>query len=544
MFAERLKTSLSLTIAGTTHEIAGGNIKHVELDLASHGFTARVEFWLPEDQDHGGQRTDALLEAFLGAELIEATLRVAPFPHDATKASEVEPIELTGLVRAKSLVEATHERSRDLPVFLRCYRVELADPAQVLWTQHFPCELYIDATMKSVIEAHAGEAITLALDWDVLTTQKPMLFLGLEERHRASFYDFVLWYCDSQGGAWWYDYAGASYQIAAAKAEPGEAVEILGDDVASVEVAMSEVPRYQYVVLNSYAESPRNAPVEQAQAVTGVRRDVLLRTPIAQVVDDRVTLESKRVRVPVPEVAMRLGALPLSSLVPGAALSFPATMRWSSKSALVGKTWRVWRLRLEARSRDPLPEDYMDMDHASYDVVLDLSLEQTTDERVRLPGFRAPCYPAHVEGKIVSEQGEDADLTYQNYQNADTSLDEYKVAVPLWESKQITVPFEPYHASGKVYIPAFKGQRVLLAMHLEAAHIERFLVWRDDTPLSMDVQGEHIRFGKSATSHTAMQHAYEEEKPVFQIARLNDKDTASIKISEGVLFIEVKENQS
>lgn len=544
MFAERMKTSLSLTIAGTTHEIPGGNIKHVDLDLASHGFTARVEFWLPEDQDHGGQRTDALLEAFLGADLIEATLSVAPHPHDSTKASEVVPIEVTGLVRTKSLVEATYERSKDLPVFLRCYRIEIADPAQVLWKQHFPCELYTEATMQSVIEAHAGQHITLALDWDVLTAQKPMLFLGLEEQRQASFYDFVLWYCDSRNGAWWYDYAAASYQIAAAKAEAGEAVKILGDDVASVELTMSEVPRYQYVVLNSYTESTRNAPVEQAQAVTGVRRDVLLRTPIAQVVDDRVTLEGKRVRVPVAEATMRLAAMPLAGLVPGTALSFPTGLRWSSKSALVDKTWRVWRLRLEARGRDPLPEDYMDMDHASYDVVLDLSLEQTTDERVRLPGFRAPSYPVLVEGKIVSEQGEDADITYQNYQNADTSLDEYKVAVPLWESKQITLPFEPYHASGKIYIPAFKNQRVLLAMELEAAHIERFLTWRDDTPLSMDVQGEHIRFGKSATSHTAMQHAYEEEKPVFRLARLNDKDTASIKISEGVLFIEVKENQS
>jgi hypothetical protein len=539
-----MKTSLSLTIAGTTHAIPGGNIKHIDLDLASHGFTARVEFWLPEDQDHGGQRADALLDAFLGADLVEATLSVAPHPHDSTDASEVEPIELTGLVRAKSLVEATYERSKDLPVFLRCYRVEIADPAQVLWTQHFPCELYTSATMQSVIEAHAGQSIPVTMDWDVLTTQRPMLFLGLEERHQASFYDFVLWYCDGQGGAWWYDYAGKSYQIAAAKPEPGEAIQILGDDVASVELTVSEVPRFQYVVLNSYTESTRNAPIEQAQAVTGVRRDVLLRTPIAQVVDDRVTLEGTRVRLPVPEATLRLAAMPLASLAPGAALSFPTGLRWSSKSALVEKTWRVWRLRLEARSRDPLPEDHMDMDHASYDVVLDLSLEQSTDERVRLPAFRAPRYPALVEAKIVSEQGEDADLTYQSYQNADTSLDEYKVAVPLWESKQITVPFEPYHASGKIYIPAFKDQRVLLAMDLDAAHIERFLTWRDDTPLSMDTQGEHIRFGKSATSHTAMQHAYEEEKPVFRLSRLNDKDTASIKISEGALLIEVKENLS
>lgn len=543
MFADRLKTSLSLDIAGTAHEIPGGNIKHIDLDLGSHGFTARVEFWLLEDQAHGGQRTDALVEGFLGPDLVKATLRVAAHPHDSTKASEVEPIEIAGLVRTKSLIESPYERSNDLPLFLRRYRIELADPAQVLWTQHFPCELYVDATMKSVLEAHAGQEIALSLDWDVLDAQKPMLFLGLEERHRVSFYDFALWYCDSRAGAWWYDYAEKTLDLAAARPEPGEAIEMLSDDVAHAEVRFAEVPRYQRVVLNSYTESPRTAPVTQEQAVTGIRRDVLLRTPIAQAIDDRVTLEGKRVPVPLPEVEISLAAMPLAAMTPGVALSFPTSLRWSSKSALVDKTWRVWRVRLVAYSRDPLPEDYMDMDHASYDVDLDLSLEQSDDPRVRLPGFREPRYPAHVEGKIVSEQGEDADLTYQSYQNADTSVDEYKVSVPLWENKQITVPFEPYHASGKIYIPAFKNQRVLLAMGLDQARIERFLSWRDDTPLSMDVQGEHIRFGKSATNHTAMQHVYEEQKPVFRLSRLNDKDTATIQISEGTLRIEVKENQ-
>jgi hypothetical protein len=543
MFADRLKTSLSLDIAGTTHAIPGGNIKHIELDLGSHGFSACVEFWLLEDQAHGGQRTDALVEGFLGPDLMKATLSVAAHPHDSVLASEVEPIEVTGLVRAKSLVEAPYQRSKDLPLFLRRYRIELADAAQVLWTQHFPCELYVDATMQSVLEAHAGQEIALTLDWDVLSAQRPMLFLGLEERHQASFYDFALWLCDSRAGAWWYDYAEKTYGMAAAKPELDEAVEILSDDVAAARVTFAEVPRYQRVVLNSYAESPRTTPVEQAQAVTGIRRDVLLRTSIAQTVDDRVTLEGKRVPVPLPEVEIELATMPLVAMTPGVALSFPTSLRWSSSSALTGKTWRVWRMRLQADSHDALPEDHMDMDHASYDVTLALSLEQSDDVRVRLPHFRAPCYPAHVEGKIVSEQGEDADLTYQSYQNADTSLDEYKVEVPLWESKQITVPFEPYHGSGKIYIPAFKHQRVLLAMELEQARIARFLTWRDDTPLAMDVQGEHIRFGKSATNHTAMQHVYEEQKPVFRLQRLNDKDTALIEITEGTLFIEVKENQ-
>lgn len=549
MFADRLKTSLSLQLGDQTHEIPGGNITAIELDLCSHGFTAAVELIIAEDEAHGGKRRDPLREAFFAPDLARATLIVAAHPHDAEKAAEVEPIEVVGIVRGRSVVELPLRKAKDLPIFLRRYRIEFADPAQVLWTQHFPCQLYTGATMKRIIEEHAGEEISLDLDCKALDAAQPMTFLNLEERHGASFYDFALWFCDAYNLVWTYDYAEKQHAITDAKNAEGEALPIFGDDVDHAEVRLPAVPRYQRVVLDSYSEATRQEVIEQEHAVAGIRRDILLRTPISQVVDDRVTREGARVPIPLAEAELALGAVPLVGLVPGTLVEFPADQRWSQKSALVGETWRVWRLRLRAHREDQGPEDFIDMDHASYAIDMRLSIEGKDEPRVRLPSFRAPLYPGHVEGTIVSEQGEDEEWTYQPYENADTSVNEYKVAVPLWpdadsgEPQQIAVPFEPYYAPGSIYLPAYKGARVLLALAFDRAHIVRFLDWRTDAALPMDGQGEHLVLGKSETSRTSVQHVYEDEKPVFRLARINDKDTALFEISEGTLYIQVQESE-
>jgi hypothetical protein len=142
----------------------------------------------------------------------------------------------------------------------------------------------------------------------------------------------------------------------------------------------------------------------------------------------------------------------------------------------------------------------------------------------------------------VSEQGADTDVTYQIYTDADTSLETYKVTVPLWEDQVITAPFAPHLGSGNVYVPAYKNARVLLAIDLETAQIVELLDWRAGARLGMDVQGEQIFFGKSATSHTSVNHVYDGDAPVLNVARIHDKDTASIQIKEGILLITVKED--
>jgi hypothetical protein len=59
----------------------------------------------------------------------------------------------------------------------------------------------------------------------------------------------------------------------------------------------------------------------------------------------------------------------------------------------------------------------------------------------------------------------------------------------------------------------------------------------------MDTQGNHILFGKTATSQTSVQHVYVDDKPVLHMKRTSDKDTEMIKMVEGSLILETKEEE-
>jgi hypothetical protein len=78
-------------------------------------------------------------------------------------------------------------------------------------------------------------------------------------------------------------------------------------------------------------------------------------------------------------------------------------------------------------------------------------------------------------------------------------------------------------------------------VHLLHASVHRLLDWREGVRLAQGAQGEQIFWGKKATAGTLVSHAYEDDKPVYKIARTHDKDRATIEIKEGVLTIQVKE---
>ena len=541
-FADRLAVTLTLSIGGTAHVIPGGGVKELALDLRSYGFSGSLAFLVQDDQAHGGGFGDELRADFLKPDLIEVSVTVAPVLV-APEAGPIQPIALTGLVTDKSVSEVLFRKAEGLPVLVRRYRIAFADPAQVLWGQHYPCQLYTDKSMVDVINDHLGDKITARYDFSALTQSRRMVFLHLPRGAGASFWDFLSWYLDGCAGVLSYDYAAAQYVVAAAKAETGTPIQLFGDDLGSAELYYPEVPRYAPVVLNSYAESPRTEPVTQAQAQTGVRGAVLLRTPIAQDVDDAVTLQRTLAAVPRCEAHLGFARMPSDTLVPGALVELPAANRWSSESSLVGVTWRVRRLRVRAVApAGPLDHDLQETSTA-YRVEVSAELEDKAEPRIERPPVRAPSYPGLVAGKVVSEQGQDGEKTYQVYRDADTSLDEYQVKVPLWDNQVVSAPLEPIFGSGNIYLPSYRDERVLLALDVHGAHIVRLLEWRAGTPLSMEVQGEHLLFGKSDASQTSVNHVYDGDKPVWSVARTHQSDTALIQLREGTLFLQVKEQE-
>ena len=540
-FTDRLAVSVTLTIAGTEYAFIGGGVPLVDLRLETHGFSGVVELLAQDDTDQGGGFEDTLVDAFLGADLVAVKLEIAAVFHHPETSESLQSIVVEGLATHKSMEELLLTRSLDRPILVRRYRLELADPARVLWSQHFPCQLYTETTLQAVIDEHIGEHITFTYDWAELSESRPQLFVHLPPEHGASFLDFVVWTADARGGVLTYDYAEQQYALTGLEDASAQAQALFGDDIHSAHVVVPPTPRHVVVVADSYANGTRSETIEQDQAVTGVRHDRPMRSPISQDVDDEVTLQRGRLRLPKYEAELCFGRWPTVDVVPGTLLTLAAANRWSEGSALVTPTWRVRELRLRAR----MPEGPLDRDQQSdsteYAVELSARLAQSDDTRTSLPPYRAPTYPAYVEGKIVSEKGEDGQKTYQTYTNETTSLDEYTVKVPLWSDQTVTAPFEPAQGSGNVYVPCYRDERVLLAMELERSRIERLLEWREGAALSMDVQGEQILLGKSATSNTSINHVYDDDQPVLNVLRTNADDTVLIKLSEGDLLLRVQE---
>ncbi len=542
MFGDYLQITLKLTIDGKEHSIPGANVKRVELDLLSYGFSGAVEFVVADDSARGGKETDKLLADFRKPNLCEVAVTMEAFFPNPEKAKSVDPISAKGIAIRRSLEEPRYMDHQDRAILWRRYRVEFADAAQVLWGQHHPCALYTTKSIKDVIEEHKGSKITTKYDGASWTTALPLAFLNLAPEYKSSFYDFIMWFTDRNARVFAYDYAKPGYSFREAKDASGTATQLFGDDVARLEVVFPEIPRHKANVLNSYAEAATTTAIESTNAQDSMRHDFLMRSPIAKNADDRVTRETSRLITRLFELDVTFTRWPSITMHPGRLIAFNGKNLWPSNGLQVGITWRVKTVHVRANARDQGPDADHNFTKTTYDIEVRSEFEQKDEAWVQRPAYARPRWPGLVEGKVVSEQGADDELTYQYYTDKDTSLNDYQVKVPLFADQIVKAPYYPHQGSGKMYMPIYKNARVLLELGFLHATIVHLLDWRDAAMMAMDAQGERIFFGKKITTATLMDHSYDDEKPVFLINRTNDKDNQTITISEGSLVIQVKEN--
>jgi hypothetical protein len=541
MFTDTLELKLTITTGGQSFEIPGGNIKTLKAALHQYGFTCEVSFLVSCEQ-----ATDELFSLFVKPDLMNAQLEI--LAHYNPKNLTLEAMKLTGLVMQKSiLTEATVEKINleGNPILYRHYQVSFADPAFVLWRQHFPCDLMTDKTVKDLLDTHKGSEVSLSYDWDALEKQFAIITLPLGAGlNKASFYDFVLWLVSSLDGVLTYDCNENTYKLSKVKAEDGQAVFLDKQDVADLRLEFPETIRHSANLLNAYSEDPRNDPIAQAQAVSGVRSDFLGRFPVSADFEDRKSLETRKLKVREHELHLTFGNFPLIPFRPGSLIKL-AEQGWSQNIMSFGKDYRVRDIFLSAKSA----EDEVTLDHnmtyARYTIDMESRLESKTEKWVSLPPFQPPMFPLRVEGKIKSEGGGANEKTYQIYQDQKTSLDQYKVIIPLFASQEVVVLFEPDFLMGHFYFPAYKNARVLVSLNFHSGWIERFLDWGAGARLPLDTQGDHILMGKGkdAKSQTSINHVYVNEKPVLNVKRTSEIDTQMIKLEEGRLVLETKEEE-
>jgi hypothetical protein len=362
------------------------------------------------------------------------------------------------------------------------------------------------------------------------------------EGNEASFYDFVGWFVSTHNGVWIYDSAKDEYTLSASKSESDESVQMDKLDVEDLRIEFPQTIRHDVAVLNSYSEKPQRTVIEQKQAVDGIRHDCLLRLPIAADYQQQSSLEEERLKIREHEISLTFQRFPRDTCGPGRLTEFSGA-GWSDQIFSSGKVYRVRNLLLDASAvASEITADH-NMPHARYNIDMSSQLELKSERWVSLPPFKRPVFPLYVEGKIVSEQGGDAAETYQIYQDAKSSLDQYKVSIPLWNNQQVVVPFEPNFFSGHFYFPDYRNARVLVALEFHSGRIQRFLDWRPGARLPMDTQGNLVLFGKTAKSKTCVQHVYVDDKPVLDMKRTSGKDTEMIKMVEGSLILETKEEE-
>ena len=537
-FTEDLAVTLSLTIAGKAYEIPGGNVKSLELALQPYGFSGKVSFVVSAEQSK-----DTLLSPISQNDLIEVALEVEVFfkPPDAKS----NPLKLSGLVTTKGFSEQT--LANVLPtqqlMLYRLYHLAFADPAQVLWKQHYPCDLVADSTLQKLIAAHASDKIKLQYNWDALNTQYPVLSLSLgAPGSQASFYDYLIWLVDSQNGVFTYDFANNQYTLNASKSQSGTTQSLNALEVASFGIEFPEIGRYQPNVLNAYSESPQTTAISNKQTASPIRRDYIARYPVASDMQARVSLETNRFKQRKHEIWVESQKFPLFATPPGQMVDFQGTA-WSSSLFVHGNTYRVREWRLVAHSAEKNWTQNYNMTYARYVMEQSLRLEKSDELWVDLPPYVLPAYPFFVEGKVVSGQGGEQDATYQFYQDQDTSANYYQISIPLWDNKNVRAAYQPGMDTGQFYFPPYKNARVLVGLGFDSAYITAFLDWSSGTALPLDSQGNQLAMGKSTGSQTILKHTYVDDKPQLLVQRTQDSDTELLQFSDGTIVLQTQQEE-
>ncbi|HEY6878869.1 MAG TPA: hypothetical protein VI299_12655, partial [Polyangiales bacterium] len=447
MFTDRLITTLSLSIGSDVHALSAGQVERFSLDIQAWGFRADIAFYVSSEQE-----ADPIFEGFSGTTLLAVTFQFKRVPEG--EGDTPTGVSVTGYAVSKAVSEVVGASLSGAPVIGRRYELLVLDAAQAFWTQHRPLELHVQSSMQDMIDANKPTGVTISYDWPAISTPQAVLAVGLDGEGEPSFYDFLMHWVDRNQGVFELNTTTNSYRLGAKKSGSGTATAQEFEDVAAIRLRFPEPPRFVARVLQAFADAPLTTELPNTLAA-GIRRDVLLRTPIAADVSQRAQLETARLRARLPGIELSYRRCP-DALTPPASL-IELGEGFSQRVFASGTTYRVVRLCATAQHKPDVPVEPED-DSAVYEMELKVEAENKLSPVASLPPFRDPRRILRVEGKIVSA-GQSGQRSWAAIENEDNSLWMYKVFIPLF-NKEVPAPFAPNFASGHFFFPAYKDQRV------------------------------------------------------------------------------------
>lgn len=535
MFVNRLVATLDLTLDGTTFAVPAGNIKNISINLRSYGFSVSLDFWFVCLKE---QSEDKVYAKFIKDELATAKFTVDR-KFDKVGASS-EPLVLKGIVENRAFSERVFGGIKGEPILHRHYHLDFSDRGQVLWRQHFPTALYVDKKLSELIDDNRPDGVKVTHEWTAGKVKHPVLSLALGASDTgargASFYDYLHWLLDRMQTGLYYDYKTDSYTISDKKKEFGGAVSSDPEDVEELRAVFRPISRTSVSVLNGCASAATTEKaIENKLKVTGVQREYFLRSSVASDLTNRTALETKRHAQRKEGTEIDFARYPSTTMRPNILVKFD---EWCNTIHQSKQQCRVGSVNIEATAESQGATDNAEDDSNSYEVIYSTQLEAKAETLFDYPQYRVPQWTVRVEGVVVSEVGEDKQETYQPYKDDDTSIDYYKVEIPLWKKQKVIVTYEPLFEPGHFYFPIYKGARVLVELGHNRASIVGFVDWRAGARLPLESQGNHLLLGKKAEDQTSITHVYKDAKPQLSIDRCNGKDKQKLEVSEGRVYFE------
>lgn len=532
-FKGGLILNLQLKVGTQQATIEAGNIKAFTIEQTSFGADVAVRFWIVSIKSSD---EDKFVSHYLKDTPIDATLtlkRSIELPGTQTNSWVIQ-----GLVYERELFEQDYPAVTGEPVLQREYSLRFADPAWVLWRQHHPVALYVDKSLKDILAEHAKDRIKMTTTWKQATTKEHVHSLALgSNMGEASFYDFIHWYATTRHGFIYYDSQNKKYELSADKKDQGQAQDLSSADIDDFQIVFPAVNRTTVTVHNSFAKKTSSTTITNSASATGVREDFVITSPASSVATTLKTRATARQTSADPILQLTWTRLPTVNIQPGCLLKFNSN-DWSSKRLNTNKTYRVFRVRMDAKAINQGATDDRGQESNIYTFGLDTKLELKESKTQRAAPHIRPTWPLRVEAVVQSGVGGKKDLTYQPVTDEKASVDTYKLQVGLFKKQILRAPYRPQTLSNHAYVPLYKGQRVILNLSFQKAEISRLLDWRAGAKVPGDSQGNHLLMGKSDLGHTSMLYTHVDNKPEFSITRTVDKDKQVLELKDGVIVFE------
>jgi hypothetical protein len=388
-FKSNLLLLLKLESDGKEIVLPTGNIEKVLLDLHSYGFTSSIQFCTFDKDD--------LDEMFKSPKILKATITFKPTDPEGGSAPL---LEIKGIVTDRSFkrlpaVEGKEDKAH------RLYEIYFCDHAKAVWEQHHPTNIYVDESMKDVIEKHINPDIAIKYDWNPIETKYPITAFSLPHKpwllpkEQTNFYSFLVWYLHQENGILLYHYDKHNYTITGKKIEPaGDPLEIPEWLALPPLCIIPQTPRYNSRTLTHSADNMKEDDKENEDSYKSVRREIFDAANYRiypEHANEKIqsTLDSQQNEVEF-ELTSFTKKILINKLIPGSFVCFKGDKEgnWTRQAEFKDKKFRIRSLYFEANKLGISEE--IDKNSQAFGLYIKAKLEDEKDTFVEWPRFIPP----------------------------------------------------------------------------------------------------------------------------------------------------------